>query len=193
MAAAVQNCEIGSRARSRPSAARSRMNYWVDMVAFSTGILAFVTGLLLLTRFHVADGALRGSELGLSRLAWVNIHRFGAATLLVAIAMHVQVHWRTVVVRTKRAWRKLPGAAKPSDLVLYAGFLPMSATALTAWFLAPGSPPVFGPVTLNHLAPERHVWIDLHNFSGLILLPAVILHVRRHVRWMCHTSGTGRR
>ncbi len=30
----------------------------------------------------------------------------------------------------------------------------------------------------------RHPAIDLHNVSNLILLPGVVIHVRRHLRWL---------
>ncbi len=162
----------------------ARLNYWVDILALSAGVVVFATGSLLLTRFHMGDGAFRGAEFGVSRLVWVNIHRFGALVLLGAVAIHVQFHWRTIVVWTTRAWRRLPGAAKHSDLALYGGFLAVAATALIAWFLAPGSPAAFGPILLERLPPHRHIWIDLHNLSGMILLPAAIIHVRKHVRWI---------
>jgi hypothetical protein len=192
MTAAVSSCSTKSRAGDRAFAARARVNYWADVAALAAAILVFATGLLLLTFFHMGHGPLRGSEFGVSRLAWVDIHRFGAIALLAAIAIHVQIHWRAIAARIVRAWRRLPGGARRSDLALYAGFAAISLTGLIAWFVAPGSPPVLGPASLGRAAPERHVWIDLHNLSGFIALPAAIVHVRRHLRWMLHACGIGK-
>jgi hypothetical protein len=57
-----------------------------------------------------------------------------------------------------------------------------------AWILLPGSTPLFGPVRLGHLEPARHICIDLHNFAGLALLPATVMHVWRHMHWIVNTS-----
>ncbi len=63
-----------------------RINYWTDVLALSAGVVVFATGLILFTRFHVAEGSVRLYGWGLSRLAWINIHRLAAVLLLGAVA-----------------------------------------------------------------------------------------------------------
>ena len=160
------------------------VNYWVDLLAFSSGILVFGTGIVLLTQFHVGEGALCTSGFGLSRLLWTNIHRLSAVACFAAVVAHGVLRRRPLLVRLGRALKRLPGKASRADLVLYFGFVAVAVTASIAWFAVQGSTPLLGPVRLTHLEPVRHHWIDLHNLSALILFPAAIIHVRRHLPWM---------
>jgi hypothetical protein len=86
------------------------------------------------------------------------------------VAVHVQLHWRVIAARVQRAYRRLPGKATYSDLALYFGFTVVTPAAFGAWLVLPR--------LLHHPA------IDLHNIFAVILLPAVAVHVRRHVRWL---------
>jgi hypothetical protein len=168
---------------------RGWVNSSANLLALGAAILVFSTGLLLLAHFHAGAGSLRASGLGQSRLVWVNLHRFSALAFLAAVAVHVALHWRPIAAQFGRVFGRRPGKVSRADLMLYAGFAVVSATGLTAWFAASGSPPVFGPVTLSGLAPQRLFWIDLHHWSGLIALPAVVIHVRRRVRSVLRAIG----
>ncbi len=162
----------------------AKMNEWADLSALTGGTIAFITGLVLLTKLHIGTDSLAGAAFGLNRLTWVNLHRFSAAAVLPAIAVHIFLHWRVIVTRLLRTLWGLPGKAKAADLVLYLGFVAVILEGFIAWLIVPGSPSVHGPVNLNYLAPGRHLCIDLHNISGLSLLPAVVIHVRRHIGWI---------
>lgn len=177
------------RAGTTSHAFRLRLNSWGNMLACAAGTVVFTTGLVLLTRFHMALGCLRGESLGLSRLAWVNLHRGGAVLLMAAIVVHVALHWRTLVCRTSRALARLPGRATNSDLVLYFGFPVVGVAGTAAWLFLPGSPPLWGPVTLGPLPPLRHLCIDVHNIVGVALFVAAVLHVRRHIDWLLRACG----
>lgn len=168
---------------------RTRVNNSANLLALAAAILVLSTGLLLLAHFHAGAGSLRASGLGQSRLVWVNLHRLGALAFLAAVAVHLQLHWRPVAAQFERVCGRKPGKVSRADLVLYAGFAAVSLTGLTAWFTVPGSPPVFGPVTLNGLEPHRRFWIDLHHWSGLIVLPAVVIHIRRRFRSLLRAIG----
>ena len=168
---------------------RARANNSANLLALVASILVFSTGLLLLMHFHAGAGILRASALGHSRLVWVNLHRLSALASLAAIAVHVQLHWRPIAAQFGRVFGRRPGRVSRADLVLYVGFAVVSATGLTAWFAAPGSPPLFGPVTLSGLEPQRLFWIDLHHWSGLIVLPAVVIHVRQRFRSILRAIG----
>ncbi|MGJ5814370.1 DUF4405 domain-containing protein [Paludibaculum fermentans] len=168
---------------------RARVNNSANMLALGSAILVLSTGLLLLTHFHAGAGALRASALGQSRLVWVNLHRISALAFLAAVAVHVQLHWRPIQAQFERVFGRRPGNVSRADLVLYIGSAVVSVTGLTAWFAVSGSPPLFGPVTLSGLAPQRLFWIDLHHWSGLIVLPAVVIHVRRRFRSIRRAMG----
>ncbi len=150
---------------------RARVNYWVDMAALVSALLVFPTGLILLARFHIGPEAqLRQSALGVSRAVWLHLHQWASVVLTAAVLLHVQLHWRVIVVRIKRAHQRLPGKATSGDLALYFGFAAVAPAAFAAWLVMPDS--------LHHAA------IDVHNVSNLILLPGVVVHLRRHLRWL---------
>jgi hypothetical protein len=150
---------------------RVRIGYWADVAALVSALLVFPTGLILLAWFHVGpEGQQRMYGLGLSRTAWIDLHRCAAMAMTAAVAVHVELHGRVIVARLQRAYRRLPGRALWSDLVLYLGFAAVTLAAFGAWLVLPRS--------LHHPA------IDLHNVAALILLAAVVVHVRRHFRWL---------
>lgn len=168
---------------------RARVDNSASLLALGAAIVVFITGLLLLIHFHAGAASLRASGLGQSRLVWVNLHRFSALAFLAAVAVHVPLHWRPIAAQFERVFGRRPGKVSRADLVLYLGFAVVSATGLAAWFATPGSPPLFGPLTLSGLAPQRLFWIDLHHWSGLLVLPAVVIHVRRRLRSILRAIG----
>lgn len=150
---------------------RGRINYWLDMAALVSALLVFLTGFILLTRFHMGpEGPFRLEALGLSRAVWLHLHQSASVVLAAAVMLHVQLHWRAIVARVKRAYQRLPGKATWHDLALYFGFAAVVPASFAAWLVLPDC--------LHHPA------IDLHTVSSLILLPAVVIHVRRHLRWL---------
>jgi hypothetical protein len=173
----------------RRLALRARVNHSANLLALGSAILVFSSGLVLLTHFHAGAGILRASGLGHSRLVWVNLHRLSSLVFLAAVAVHVQLHWRPVVAQFGRWSGRTPGKFPRVNRVLYFGFAVVSVTGLTAWFAVSGSPPLFGPVMLRAVEPRRLFWIDLHHWSGLILLPAVVIHVRGRFRSIRRAIG----
>ncbi len=168
---------------------RARLFFRTDLALLAAAIVVFATGLVLLTHFHVGRGAFRGSAAGCSRLVWVNLHRLASVVVLAGVAAHVALHWRAMVARITRVFSSLPGRATGTDLVLYAGFTVTIAAAFAAWVGAPGAPPLFGPVRLGWIDPARHRLIDLHFIAALAVLPAAIVHVRRHAGWLWRMSA----
>jgi len=148
---------------------RAQINTLGNWVALAGALLAVPTGLILLVRFHIGpEGAARLHGWGLSRLAWVHLHQGSALVMTAAVALHVQLHWRPIAVRLRRAAQRLPGGATRSDLMLYLGSVLTTSAAFAAWLLLP--------------APLRHPAIDLHHLSALALLPALGIHLRRRIR-----------
>lgn len=150
---------------------RARINYWVDMAALVSALLVFPTGFILLARFHMGpEGPSRLAALGLSRAVWLHLHQSASVVFAAAVTLHAQLHWCVIVARVKRAYQRLPGKATWHDLALYLGFAAVVSASFAAWLLLPGY--------LHHPA------IDLHTASSLLLLPAVVIHVRRYLRWL---------
>ncbi len=167
---------------------RLRLIYWTDLTAFIGGLLVFATGVVLLLRFHVGpEGATRSAALGMSRLAWVDVHRVAAVLTVAALAAHVYLHWPIISRNMLRILRHA-GRVRARDRILYLGFTVVAAAGFVAWLVLPGSPPflVLGSSSWNVLPPptERHAVIDVHNLVGMAVLVTVVMHVRPHFGWL---------
>lgn len=165
---------------------RSSINLLFDLVLVVAGVLTFAGGLVLLTCFHVGPEMVRTDAVGLSRLAWLNLHRLSAFGVLAGTAAHVVMHWRPIVSAFRRrivgSRRKGPGVDRVLYLVLpgcvVAGFL--------AWFALPSSAPLTGPA-IGVMTHTRHVAIDIHNILGLIALPLAVHHLAHRWGWITRT------
>jgi hypothetical protein len=163
----------------RTKSKRGRLNFWVDVVVLISGTLTLSSGCVMWTKFHIGRGVLNDVAFGVSRLTWLNVHRFTALVALASLAIHVYLHRHVIVAKVRRAWLRLPGRASRLDLLLYVCFVLTALGAVVAWFIVPGSAPLSGPVELGPLPAARHFFLDLHNFAGLGFLLAAALHVRR--------------
>lgn len=146
---------------------RATFNLWFNFAALGAGVIAFSTGLVLLTYFHMGHGALRAG-----REPWADVHRIAAAVTAAGVAGHIYLHWSGITARVTRWFHGLPGKASRADLVHYSLFPFTALCAFAAWLVIPENP------------HARHVAIDLHHMSSLALLPAAVIHVRRHAVWL---------
>jgi 2-oxoglutarate ferredoxin oxidoreductase subunit delta len=151
------------------------VNRRLNILNLFVSTLIFGTGLILLTQFHIGDGALPKEWLGLGKDVWLIIHQVSAIGFLVGFVAHIQMHWKYIKIVVKR-WRKnLPKKIKTTMreqvllliatlVVLWAGFYP--------WIAMPGS-------TLEN--ETFHHWIDIHNRVGIFYLIGLVVHILR--RW----------
>lgn len=145
-----------------------------------SSLLVFVTGLVLLLGFHVGQGRFRAELLGLSRLTWLNLHRLPSVLVLLCLAAHLALHWRTLTARLQRMLTRTTRSRDRGELVLYLAFTLMAVTGLAAWMS--GSPPLIGPVALGAIPQPRHAVIDAHFLSGIISLLLAAHHVGHRYR-----------
>jgi hypothetical protein len=173
---------------------RRDSNLLLNWTLLAAAFTSFSTGLVLLVRFHMGDGAFSTSALGVGRLAWLNVHRLSGAFAAVAVAAHVALHWRTFrKILTSAATLERRRLVK-SEPLMYGAFFISVWTGLVAWLVVKGSPPICGPVILAHASAARHAWIDAHHLSSLVSLPLVVHHVGHRWRSMARrprrTSGS---
>ncbi len=145
-----------------------------------TAAVSFATGLVLLTRFHMGPGPHGAEVLGLSRLAWLDLHRFSSVAALGALAVHLTLNARALAGRVRSALAAKRVRGNAVELVLYAVFATTAAAGLAAW-LVEGSPPLLGAIAPGPTPHARHALVDLHHLSGLVAL-ALTVHHAGH-RW----------
>jgi ferredoxin len=174
---------------------RARTKLALDVALLVGATLAWTSGLVLLDEFHMGLGRFRPAALGLSRLAWQNLHRLGAILVLVALAAHVAVHARPIYVRLVRALGARPVRHDLHEVGVYVGNATVAVTGFVAWLVVGGSLPLLGPAVLGPVAPGRHVWIDVHHLSALAVTIPTMIHVCRRwgalsVLWRRARAGT---
>jgi len=161
-----------------------RLSFFVDWLLLFAGFVTFSSGLVLLICFHMGHGAWATTALGVSRLVWTNLHRITAILMLAGVVTHVGLHFKTFKIRFKNVIA--PGAKRPinSELIMYVVAFVAVAAALVAWWVIGGASPLRGPVVMGRLSNPRHLWIDTHHFSSLLLLVLVSHHVGHRRRFL---------
>jgi hypothetical protein len=169
---------------------RARAKLLLDLVLLPAAVLTFGSGLFLLLCFHAGPGPDRLSALGLSRIAWLDLHRLSALVVAAGIATHVTLNGRAFVARLRGAFTG-PGASGGGlELLTYAATATVLVTGLVAWWVLDGSAPLGGPIPPGRLPHLRHAWVDTHDLAGLLALALVVHHVGH--RWRGLARGLGR-
>jgi len=172
------------RAQRRRMTARQKRH--VDAVLLIAAPVAWASGLVLFLDFHIGGGCFRTEALGLSRLAWQNIHRVGALTMLTALGIHATTKARLGFRRCVRIFQGRPARHDMHELMLYATSTTVLVTGFVAWLVVAGSPPLWGPTPVGPIPGHRHPWIDVHNLTALVALILSINHIRRRWRALGH-------
>jgi NAD-dependent dihydropyrimidine dehydrogenase PreA subunit len=156
---------------------RAKLYFLVDVALLLMGLCAFASGLVLLIWFHMGHGRFAVEALGVSRFTWLELHRASAVVVLVAIALHLRLHWKAFSAKVRQALTTLAAHRKPgADLDLYVACALVLLCGFVAWFL-PGSPPLPGPVLVGDMPTVRHRFIDVHHLVGLAALALSLQHV----------------
>jgi hypothetical protein len=160
---------------------RHHLKLVVDIVLLVAAFVTFASGLVLFLDLHRDAGAFRTSALGLSRLAWLNLHRLPALIVVLAIVLHLALDWAAFVARLRNGFSRNSKSRAIPELVLYVAFWTVALTGIVAWFIVHGSAPLAGPVPLAWLYPTRHHVVEVHHIVGLVALPLAVHHVGH--RW----------
>jgi hypothetical protein len=170
---------------------RSDQKLLVDVVLLGSALTTFAAGLVLFTQFHMGPEPFRDSSLGLSRLAWLNLHRLSALLLTAGVAVHLALNWKAFLGWLRRFSSRGRDPHTVMEILLYATFGAVAATGLAAWFLVDGTAPLAGPVPPGRLPHGRHMLVDLHDIAGLLALGLAVHHVAH--RWRQLVRGLLRR
>lgn len=163
---------------------RNELKILIDVVLLTAAVVAFTSGFLLLFGFHVGNGVFRASAMGLSRLAWLNLHRLSALALTAALGLHLALNWKAFAARLRRGFSRKSGSKNGSELILYLTFGAAAITGLVVWLIVGGSAPLTGPVRFGPLPHTRHRFVDIHYIVGLVALVLTVHHVGHRWRRM---------
>lgn len=163
---------------------RRDLKLLVDLLLLGAFALAFTAGLVLFFGFHVGEGSLRSSGLGLARITWLDLHRLSALAAIALTALHVALDWKAFLARWRRLAGRGGGRRGLSEPLLHVTFAVVALAGLALWALVPGSAPLAGPVPLGPLPHGRHQIVDVHDVAGLVALALTVHHVAHRWSWI---------
>ncbi len=178
---------------------RNRRNWLIDAALFLGGILAALSGIYFLFLpsggYEGGRNPLYGIIILFGRHTWGDLHAWSGLVMIVAVAIHLIVHWRWVMMMARRARNTLlSGETKMSGFVKFNVALNalLSISGLICalsgiyFFFAPsggyqgGRNPGWDP---NFLL-SRITWDLIHTWSGVVMIVTAVVHFWIHWRWV---------
>ncbi len=176
---------------------KTRANWLIDVAVFFGGLLAALSGIYFL---YLPSGGYRGGrnpayglQILFERHTWSDLHTVAGLAMVVAVAVHVAIHWRWVKMMARRVWTALTGGeasmSRPARLNLILDAVVAASFGLCAlsgiYFLfVPGGQGALDP----NLLFSRTIWDLIHTWSGVLLIVAAVVHLAIHWRWVKNVS-----
>jgi len=169
---------------------RNIINFIIDVILIILISILGITGLLIF------PGLLKLFGLNLNafpKAQIYNIHHWIGLLLFVVAGIHVDLHWKWIVLMTKRFLKRRKNGNHKSvrkpinlvvDIVLLIAFL---LVVLTGIIKFPGFLPFLG---INPLMIPLNELSFIHDWSGTLLFGLVIIHLALHFSWMVSTTKT---
>jgi len=166
------------------------INFIIDVILIILISILGITGLLIF------PGLLKLFGLNLStfpKAQIYNIHHWIGLLLFVAVGIHVDLHWKWIVLMAKRFLKRRKNGNHKSvrkpinlvvDIVLLIAFLLVVITGIIKF---PGFLPFLG---VNPLMIPLNELSFIHDWSGILLFGLVIIHLALHFSWMVSTTKT---
>jgi hypothetical protein len=178
---------------------QTRKNWLIDAAVFVGAVPAALSGIYFLFvpsgGYQGGRNAWYGMTVLFGRHTWDDLHTWGGALMIAAVAVHLAIHWGWVKMMAKRivnAMRsrgsKLSRGAKINgavDLTIAISFLLTALSGLYFLFAPAGgfqgeANPNWDPGVLF----SRTTWDLIHSWSGVALIIAAVVHFAIHWRWV---------
>jgi cytochrome b subunit of formate dehydrogenase len=180
-----------------PVSKPTRRNWLIDASLFLTGLVAALTGIYFL--FLPLGGYMGGRNptygitILFARETWSDLHLWAGLLMIVAVAVHLPLHWSWVVNMSKRTVRALSGRGAPMNGNARKNLL-INLTIALSFLLTAVSGVYFVFVPGERWAPDplflfsRSTWDILHTWSAVVLIVAAMLHFIIHWRWIVNVT-----
>jgi hypothetical protein len=171
----------------------TRANWLIDAALFLGGLLATLSGIYFL---FLPSGGYQGGrnpaygiKILFDRHTWSDLHLVTGVIMVVAVAVHLAIHWRWVKMMARRIVAGLTtgsvSMSRPArwnlvlDAVVALAFVVCAVSGLYFLFV-PGA----HGVAASGLLFSRVTWDLVHTWSGVVLIVAVAIHLAIHWRWI---------
>ncbi len=178
---------------------QTQRNWLIGLVNALGGLVAGVSGIYFL---FIPSGGYQGGRnpyygvtVLFGRRTWDLLHTWGGVAVIVALLVHLVIHWEWVAMMARRIVsvlrdkeKGLSGGSAFNIAINLAVALSFFLTALSGvYFLfAPaggyrnGTTPNWDPGFLF----SRTTWDLIHTWAGVVLIVAVVVHFAIHWRWV---------
>ncbi len=176
---------------------QTRNNWLVNTAVFTGALLSMLSGIYFL--YAPSGGRSANTAILFTRTAWEDYHIWGGLLMITAVFLHLTLHWRWIVMTTRRLWQKTCGQtcrlARGAwvniivDGLIALSFLVTAVSGLYFYFFTDGGyqggrNPTWDPGILF----SRPVWDVLHTWGGIILTIMAVVHIAIHWRWIVNVT-----
>ncbi|MCA9872363.1 MAG: DUF4405 domain-containing protein [Anaerolineales bacterium] len=182
---------------------QTRKNWLIDTAVFLGAVLSIFSGIYFLVLPNGYEGG-RNARYGLvflfTRHTWSDIHVWGGVLMILAVVVHLTIHWGWVKLMARRLRRAVTcredcfsRGAKINlavDALIALGFVGTAVSGLYFLF-APASGGYQGgrnPLWDVGWLFSRTNWDLLHTWSAVVLIIAAMLHFVIHWRWIANVT-----
>ena len=178
---------------------QTRRNWLIDAAVFLGGVVAMLSGVYFLFLpsggYQGGRNPMYGVTILFSRETWDAVHAWGGVLMIAAVAIHLAIHWRWVVMMGRHAVSSLRrGGSKLSrgarfnvalNALVAASFL-VTAVSGVYFLFAPsgGSAGSHAGSLSSTFLFSRTTWDLIHTWAGVILSGAAAVHLAIHWRWV---------
>ena len=166
---------------------KAKLNYWVDLATAVAAAVSLLSGLIFLLPPNMAgigpDGFPR--MLGLTLLAWSDLHTIGSLAMIAGVGAHLALHGRWICRMTKCVSER-PVRARRNywvDVVIAIALL-VSGISGGLFLLPPEASAIGADGYPRLLGLKLILWSDLHTTSSLVMVAGVGVHLVLHARWI---------
>jgi hypothetical protein len=179
--------------------ARTRINWLIDAGVFLGAVTAAISGIYFL---FVPSGGYWGGRNSLfdvrivfDRSTWNDLHTWGGIVMILAIVLHLLIHWEWIKMMAKRVikslWSGSTTMSRGAKVNLLLNILVAISFLITAisgvYFLfAPtgGFQGGRNPGWDQGFIWSRTTWDLIHTWSGIALMVVAVIHFVIHWRWV---------
>lgn len=170
---------------------QTRNNWLIDAGVLSSGIAAMLSGVYFLyypNGYQGGRNPLYDVRIIFSRATWSDIHTWGGVLMVIAVVVHLALHWSWVKTMSKKVVKTVRGQATPMSRGAKTNLL-VDGTIALCFVLAAISGIYFlyapeGRAADPNFIFSRTTWDVIHTWSGTLMIVAALLHFAIHWGWI---------
>ncbi len=174
--------------------AKLRNNWWIDFILFMSAVFILLSSIYFLILPVGGYMGGRNPNYGIvfimERSGWELLHNWGGILMIAIALVHIILHWKWIYLTTKRVLNKISKSSNKFgsrltwniilDAIILISFLVCAISGLFFFF--------DGKYSANPFLFSALTWDLIHNWSGILMIMAVILHFVFHWKWIVNVT-----